>query len=1150
MQIRAIGAGRKSLFAVFLLTVSAAACGDNLLPKPDAGGTGGATGGSGGSGGSGLDGGGSGGMATDSGVDGGGGQADAGSGGGAGLGGASGGVGGTGGSTGGVGGGTGGVGGKGGGVGGTGGTNTGGTGGTGTGGTGTGGTGTGGTGTGGMGTGGTGTGGQGTGGQAGSGTGGTAGTGSGGSTGGSSGTGGTIGCQTALDCSNGQLCDGASHTCVPCPTDSACRSGYGPQHVCVSGACIGGDCHVFSDCSNGQLCVNNFCTNCTTDTACMSVYGNDHLCISGGCVAGECRTATDCPAGSGQICSASFTCTTCSTDNECQSGYGANHLCVNGSCVAGNCRQTSDCGGGRICDTATLTCVACPDDATCMANYPGQQLCLNGSCVAGNCRLAADCTPGLVCDVATHMCGACTTDPSCTAAYGSGQLCIGGTCVVGQCRTSPDCPGGAICNTSAHTCGVCTLDSECVAGYGNNHLCIGGACVSGTCHATADCGGGEICDGTTHTCSPCGSDNACVTAYGPQHVCIGNVCVAGNCHTSNDCTSGGQLCDQPTHSCKGCGSDASCQSDSTYGVTTVCVAGGCVSGDCHGPSSDCPSGQLCGISQTDTCGACVSDAQCIADPSYGAGNICYQGICQLGDCHGTSSDCKAANAGRICGAVTANDCGSCSGDAQCQADPVYGSATICETTTGQPKTGTCITAACSTSGPCAANTSDFCCNDICTAGNCCLDADCAGNPMFGSIYRCVNNSCTGCSAATGNTYFVDPVNGDDGTATGSGIAAGVATPSCSFKTVTHALSVASTVGAAGTKIVIVGVSGQTTVLAGETFPIVVPANVAISTKLGPIRLNMPSGSDTSFGGFQLVGDQSVIAPDPSAPITIDGASNSSGIGIAVSPGAGKITAVSYVTVQNSGGNGIAVTNGTLNIGQGVTVTNAGSASKHHDGLNVAGGTVNIVVPAGQIATSFTNNTEHGIYVTGAAVLNVSGVPVVPANGQGTVVTSGNAFDGLEIFETAGAAPTSTVSGLVAWGNTKQGVQLFGGEKVKIRGSVLLNNKLNGLLVTSSDPSAASNNLATIDLGTAGDPGLNQLQASNGSNPDLTGLCVAMSPGQGTLVLSAEGNVFAGPTNCASSTNAIVRSTSCTGGVDLGIIAAMGTSVGVDLASCQ
>ena len=105
--------------------------------------------------------------------------------------------------------------------------------------------------------------------------------------------------------------------------------------------------------------------------------------------------------------------------------------------------------------------------------------------------------------------------------------------------------------------------------------------------------------------------------------------------------------------------------------------------------------------------------------------------------------------------------------------------------------------------------------------------------MFGSTYRCVNNSCTGCTAATGNTYFVDPINGDDGTATGSGIAAGVATPTCSFKTVTHALSVASTVGAAGPRSSSSARPVRPPSSTGETLPIVVPANVAISTKSGP-----------------------------------------------------------------------------------------------------------------------------------------------------------------------------------------------------------------------------------------------------------------------------------------------------------------------------
>jgi hypothetical protein len=963
--------------------------------------------------------------------------------------------------------------------------------------------------------------------------------------------GGGGGCQSAGDCQNGQICDGATNTCAPCPSDTACRSGYGPQHVCVAGQCISGNCQTYNDCSNGQICVANFCTDCTGDADCHATYGNDHLCISGGCVNGQCRSAADC-LPTGQICNASFKCTTCGSDADCISGYGANHLCVGGTCVSGNCRQTSDCKGGFICNTATLMCVPCLDDATCAANYPGPELCLNGSCTAGNCRTAGDCAPGKVCDLSTHMCSSCTTDTACVGAYGAGQLCIAGTCVTGECRTSTDCAGakaGEICNATDHTCNACGSDPDCVSAYGTNHLCISGVCVSGTCHTTVpDCGGGEICDATTHNCGACGSDSACVTAYGPQQLCVNNVCIPGQCRSSSDCL-GGALCDTATHTCHACASDAACQADPAYGVTDVCISGACTAGDCHSSSHECPTGQLCGISHVDTCGACSTDGQCTSDPAYGTGFICYQGLCQPGDCHGTSADCTGAKAGEICGVSTANDCGLCGSDSQCQSDPFYGSSRICQTAAG-PTTGTCVSAACSASGPCSANPGDFCCNNICTPGNCCLDADCAG---FGATYRCVNNSCTGCSAATGNTYYVDPINGSDGSATGSGMAGGIATASCSFKTVTHALAVVSSIGATGTRIIIVGQSGQTVALdPSETLPLVIPANLAISTKTGPIRMNLPPASDTVFGGFRLVGDQAVIAPDAAAPLTIDGNGNSSGIGIGVSPGAGKTASISYVTVQNTGGNGIGVTSGTLNILQGVTVTNAGTSSKHHDGLNVSGGIVNIIGAAGQATISFSNNSEHGIYVTGSGVLNVSGVPVTaPApNGQGTVIANNNAFDGLEIFEGPGAAGQSVIAGLVAWGNTKHGIQLFGGEKVKVRSSVLLNNKQNGLFLTSADTTAASNDLGGINLGTAGDPGLNQLQASLGSNADLAGLCVAMAASQGALPLAAEGNVFSGPTDCTTSTNTVARSASCTNNVDIGVVPASGTMVTIDTASCH
>jgi len=108
-------------------------------------------------------------------------------------------------------------------------------------------------------------------------------------------------------------------------------------------------------------------------------------------------------------------------------------------------------------------------------------------------------------------------------------------------------------------------------------------------------------------------------------------------------------------------------------------------------------------------------------------------------------------------------------------------------------------------------------------------------------------------------------------------------------------------------------------------------------------------------------------------LTLDGGNNTSGVGIAVAPGNSKTAALTYVTVLNTGGHGITVTNGTLNIGQGVTSQGAGSALKKRDGLNIMGGVVNINVGSGQAPTSFLSNTQHGIYVTGAAVLNVSAV---------------------------------------------------------------------------------------------------------------------------------------------------------------------------------
>lgn len=145
---------------------------------------------------------------------------------------------------------------------------------------------------------------------------------------------------------------------------------------------------------------------------------------------------------------------------------------------------------------------------------------------------------------------------------------------------------------------------------------------------------------------------------------------------------------------------------------------------------------------------------------------------------------------------------------------------------------------------------------------------------------------------------------------------------------------------------------------------------------------------------------------------------------------------------------------------------------------------------------------------------------------------------------------SSINGLVAFGNTQNGLRLYGGARVKVRNSVFLMNVLNGVYVTSFDGTAGGNNLSQLDLGTSAEPGRNYLQGLVGANPNLAGLCVSMSNGMGALTLATRGNLFAGPTDCAASTATLVHSTVCSGFVDLGIIPAAGTTVTVDVANCQ
>ncbi|MFL5305526.1 MAG: hypothetical protein ACJ8F1_09940 [Polyangia bacterium] len=888
----------------------------------------------------------------------------------------------------------------------------------------------------------------------------------------------------------------------------------------------GNNCQTAANCNDStKVCVNNTCGVCTSNNDCTAAYGTNHVCHNGACIAGNCLAKGDCTS-SGLICGAqtAFTCGTCggaNGDAQCASEYGANHICNGGVCVAGTCHDSTTCGAGQVCDLTTHTCGGC------------------GSGTGGD--------------------AACHGD----AKYGATYICQNNACIVGNCHTAGNCNDATkVCNN--FTCGGCGSTTDCTNAYGTNHVCSNGSCISGNCNNSTECGGNQLC--INHACTACtaGStgDGQCVadTAYGAMHICLAGQCVAGDCHdTSADCT-GGRICGATVaHVCGSCGSgatgDTACRTNTTaYGTGYICLNGGCTQGDCHDVNSeDCTAGKICDAT-THTCGSCsgastsAADSQCNAVPRY-AGDICVQGLCGAGNCHGTSSDCTGANSGEICGVTVANTCGKCTSDAQCKSDQVYGSGDICNIATGK-----CVSATCANNNAaCSANTSDFCCSSSCVAGNCCVDNDCGAAGT-----ACVNHTCTACNAVSGNKWYVDPVNGNDLTATGSGLSGSTVAPGCAFKTITQAIAHMPTTPFAGSQIVIVGSAGNTIGLAsGDTLPLILPKNTTLTTSGGPVTITVPAA-----GAFKLNNDNSAISGGTGAALVLDGNNHTGGIGILVSPGTSTFTAsVSNVTVQNTSSDGIRVTAGTLTVGAGVVVTGSNA-----DGIRISGGAANINNPSGT-QTLFANNASHGIEVSGTGSVSVTGTPGTPVpSNAGTVVCTGNTTAGIRINQTPGAAGlvTNSINGLVSWQNSNYGMRLFGGSKVKVRNSQFLGNTQYGVIVGSGTNTPEGNDLSGLDLGSAGDPGKNYVQVPLGAAGlnASGGLCVALTACTGACItggpltenLSAQGNFMVSATgnlqvDCSSSTSAITKGT-CGGLRSDGINAAAAITTTVDIAGCM
>jgi hypothetical protein len=207
-------------------------------------------------------------------------------------------------------------------------------------------------------------------------------------------------------CTNGQVCDTQTGTCVDPCANVNCPKGQ----MCEGGSCYG--CEKFG-CGNCQRC-DKASHQCVADKCCNVNCTNGQYCdpTSGMCVA---TCAMGCPTG--QICS--------------------NGNCVNDPCAGKNCPEA------QACDPKTGNCV----QDTCLQITCGPNLaCCSGQCVADPC-MGVTCPNGTVCKVSSLSCQTSCDVPPVTEPKNKDQIVGAGgggfACSVAT-RKSPTANGLAL----------------------------------------------------------------------------------------------------------------------------------------------------------------------------------------------------------------------------------------------------------------------------------------------------------------------------------------------------------------------------------------------------------------------------------------------------------------------------------------------------------------------------------------------------------------------------------------------------------------------------------------------------------------------------------------------------------------------------------
>lgn len=310
-----------------------------------------------------------------------------------------------------------------------------------------------------------------------------------------------------VSCSDGQICDPRSGTCVsrgggsdpgtdqacdicePCSEDSDCQSGAcaffdGKSSGYCTQSCAGdGDCPGESSCiaAHGSSGVINLCLN---PDANQGVCPSSFSCEGGG----VCPSGTRRNPETGACESEAEGCTICNRcTNDASCGDGSNCLLINDEAV---CTQS--------CDSSS----DCPGDSQCY-DLGGARYCLNPAANDGICPQSYTCDMGdddhyvpQYCPI----CEACSEDSHC----GPSGRCLsinGSSLCTANCDTSDDCEGDSVCynlggdagrvclNPNAESDGICPSDYRCTLPASNGDNTTASGC--------GDCAAGGSSSGTT-----------------------------------------------------------------------------------------------------------------------------------------------------------------------------------------------------------------------------------------------------------------------------------------------------------------------------------------------------------------------------------------------------------------------------------------------------------------------------------------------------------------------------------------------------------------------------------------------------------------------------------------------------------------------------